>query len=132
MEPNSPEQWWPLFQRAMRAGDIEALLRLYEPEAVIAGADGQMRPGHDGVRAQLRPLVEARANFDFTIKKIIRSGDLALLHTAVQISGPRVSSGYALEVLRRQPDGRWLLVLGDPFTIGAAIEEAARVTPGMR
>jgi len=55
--------------------------------------------------------------------------DLALLHTEVRITGPRVSSGYALEVLRRQPDGRWLLAIGDPFTIGAALSAAAQATP---
>jgi uncharacterized protein (TIGR02246 family) len=126
MIAQSPQEWWPLFQQAMRAGDAEALLRLYEPEAVIADAGGQMRSGHTGIREQLRPLVEAKANFDFTIKKIIQAGSLALLHTEVRITGPRVSSGYALEVLRRQPDGRWLLVLGDPFTIGAALGEAVQ------
>jgi uncharacterized protein (TIGR02246 family) len=114
----------------MRDGDAEALLRLYEPEAVIADADGQIQSGHAGVRKLTRPLVEAKANFDFTVKKIIQSGDLALLHTEVRITGPRMSSGYALEVLRRQPDGRWLLALGDPFTVGATIRGAVQATPG--
>src|SRR5262245_39909548 len=107
----SPREWWPLFQQAMRAGDAEALLRLYEPDGVIADADGQMRSGHTGLREQLGPLVKAKASFDFSVKKIIQSGDLALLHTEIHITGPRVSSGYALEVLRRQPDGRWLLAI---------------------
>src|SRR6188768_1114250 len=109
MEARDPQGWWPLFQRAMRAGDAGA---------VIAGAAGQNWSGHAGVREQTGPQVEARADFEVTVKKIVQAGDLALLHSEVRLTRPQVRSEYALEILRLQPDGRWLLALGYPFTIG--------------
>lgn len=115
MEPMHPEAWWPCFQRAMRAGDLEAVLRLYEPEAAFAAATGQTLIGHAELRTVLAPLTAANTDFHYTIVKIIQAEDLALVHAEVRTpQGP----GYALEVLRRQPDGRWLLAIGDPFTIG--------------
>ncbi len=114
----SPEDWWPLFQRAMHDGDLDAVLRLYEPGAVFATATGEILTGHAELRTVLGPLATAKADFQFTIRKIIQTGDLALIHSDVRTTRPQATSGYALEVLRRQSDGRWLLAIGDPFTIG--------------
>jgi uncharacterized protein (TIGR02246 family) len=118
MEPGSPEEWWPLFQQAMRAGDVEAALRLYEPDAAFASADGQTRHGRAALRDELGPMAEARADFRVTVRKIVQAGDLALIQTEWSVDRPAARSGYALEVLRRQADGRWLLAIGDPFTVG--------------
>jgi len=118
MEPMSPEDWWPLFQRAMRAGDLDAVLRLYEPGAVFANATGEILAGHAELSAVLGPLADARADFRFSIRKIIQNGDLALVHSDVRTTRSQATPGYALEVLRRQSDGSWLLAIGDPFTIG--------------
>lgn len=117
MEPKSPEEWWPCFQRAMRSGDVEAVLRLYEPDASFVSPGGQVLSGHASLREEFRPLVEAKPDFVVTIRKIIRSGDLAMIHSEPRITPQQARSGYALEVLRRQTDGRWLLAIGDPFTV---------------
>jgi len=118
MDPRTPEDWWPLFQAAMRAGDVEAVLRLYEPEAVFASPGDHLLTGHAELRKVLEPLAQARADFHYTVVKIIQTGVLALVHTETRMTRPQPTSGYALEVLRRQPDGHWLLAIGDPFTIG--------------
>jgi ketosteroid isomerase-like protein len=117
MAPQSPEEWWPLFQEAMREGDVDAALRLYEPDAAFANPAGQVRVGHAALREEFAPSA-ARSDFQVTVTKIIQTGDLALLHSEWSVTRPRAASGHALEVLRRQPDGRWLLAIGDPFTIG--------------
>jgi uncharacterized protein (TIGR02246 family) len=117
IEPRSPERWWPLLQQAMRAGDLEAALRLYEPEAAFANAAGQVRSGHADLREELGLLADAKADFEVTILKVIQNGDLALQHVEWSITRPQATSAYALEVFRRQADGRWLLVIGDPFNL---------------
>jgi uncharacterized protein (TIGR02246 family) len=122
-EPRSPDAWWPLFQQAIRAGDVEAALRLYAPDAAFASANGQVRLGHAALRDELGPMAEAKADFQVTVRKIIQAGDLALLQSEWSIERPEPRSGYAVEVLRRQADGRWLLAIGDPFTIGQWSQE---------
>jgi uncharacterized protein (TIGR02246 family) len=118
MAPQSPEEWWPLFPEAMREGDTEAVLRLYEPDAAFANPAGRVRIGHADLREEFALSAAARSDFRVTVTKIIQTGDLALLHSEWSVTRPRAASGHALEVLRRQADGRWLLSIGDPFIIG--------------
>ncbi|HEY7219495.1 MAG TPA: hypothetical protein VH985_14015 [Candidatus Binatia bacterium] len=46
-----------------------------------------------------------KTTFDFNIKQVIQSGDIALMHTEWKVSSPQLMSVYALEVARRGPDG---------------------------
>jgi ketosteroid isomerase-like protein len=129
METRSPEEWWPLFQQAMRAGELAAALRLYEPEAAFTNASGQVRIGHAQLRVELGSLADAQADFQVIVTKIVQTGDLALMHSEWNVTRPQARSGYALEVLRRQADGHWLLVIGDPFTIGRRLAGAHAAHP---
>jgi hypothetical protein len=59
-----------------------------------------------------------KARFDFTIKQIVQTDDVALMHTQWAVSGPQPMRTHAIEVARRQPDGSWRWLIGDPFTVG--------------
>jgi ketosteroid isomerase-like protein len=69
----------------------------------------------------LAPLAAAQTRFDYTIRQIIQSGDIALMHTDWQVTSPQPMSTYAIEVARRQPDGTWRWLIGDPFTVGRRV-----------
>lgn len=118
MGPQSPAEWWPQFQQAMLAGDMEGVLALYEPGAVFASPAGLLRHGHEELRPEFAPLVTAKADFTVEVRKIVAGDDVALLHSAWNITRPQAMSGVALEVLRRQPDGSWLLAIGEPEGLG--------------
>src|SRR5262245_53958229 len=119
MPAKSPEETCRLFQEAIRKGDLDSALAIYDPEAVFLNRNGEIQEGPAGIRAELAPFADARANFDFHIKRVVRAGDIALLHTLwnVTLPGERMSL-YAIEVARRQPDGTWRWLIGGPFTIG--------------
>jgi hypothetical protein len=74
--------------------------------------------GKQALREELAPLAAMRPVFDFRIKQIIQSGDIALMHTLWNVPSPEPMSVYAIEVARRQPDGAWCWLIGDPFTAG--------------
>ncbi len=118
MPATSPEQICHLFKQHMAEGDIEALLSIYDPEAVFLNQSGQVKQGRQGLKGELAPFASAKAISDFSIKQIIQSGDIALMHTQWTVSSPQVMSVYAIEVVRRQPDGTWCWLIGDPFTVG--------------
>ena len=124
MPAKSPEEICGLFQQYMAAGDIEGLLSLYDPEAVIVDRSGEVKKGEEGLRQNLAPFATAKARFDFTIKQVIHTGDIALMHTRWTVSGPQTMTVYAIEVARRQPDGTWRWLIGDPFTVGKTIAES--------
>ena len=118
MPATTPEQICHLFKQYMAEGDIEALLTLYDPEAVFLNSSGETKHGRQGLRSELVPLASAKAVFDFSIKQTIQSGDIVLMHTQWTVSSPQPMSAYAIEVARRQPDQTWCWLIGDPFTVG--------------
>jgi ketosteroid isomerase-like protein len=117
MPANSPEEICSLFRKYMAEGDLESLLTIYDPEAVFLNQSGEVKKGRRELREELAPLAAAKAIFDFSIKQIIQSGDIALMHTDWKVSSPQPMFVHAIEVARRQPDGTWCWLIGDPFTV---------------
>jgi ketosteroid isomerase-like protein len=117
MPANSPEEICRFFQQYMAAGDIDSVLSVYDPEAVFLNPSGEVKSG-EALKQELVPLVAMKARFDFNIRQVVRTGDIALMHTDWKVSSPERMSVYAIEVARRQPDGTWRWLIGDPFTVG--------------
>jgi ketosteroid isomerase-like protein len=117
MPAKSPEDICHLFKQYMAEGDLDALLSVYDPEAVFLNRSCEVKKG-EALRQELAPFAAVQATFDFNIKQVIQSGDIALMHTEWKVSSPEPMSVYAIEVARRQPDGTWRWLIGDPFTVG--------------
>jgi uncharacterized protein (TIGR02246 family) len=113
--PREPEEWPVLFERHLDAGDLDAITALYEPGASFVPKAGDTITGRDGIRLALSELIESKARLRGKVVKSVVSGDVAVLYTDWHgtVAGTEQHS-RAIEVLRRQPDGAWLLVVGDP------------------
>jgi uncharacterized protein (TIGR02246 family) len=119
MAARNPEEICRLFQKHMAEGNLEALLGIYDAEAVFLSQSGELKKGRDGLREVLTPLAAAKTKFDFSVIQIIQSGDVALMHTLWRVdSTAQTPSMHAIEVARRQHDGTWRWIIGDPFTVG--------------
>jgi len=105
MPAESPEEICDLFKQYMAAGDVESLLNIYDAEAVFLSQSRELKKGRQGLRKELTDFAAAKAIFDFNIKQVIQSGDIAPMHTLWTVSSPQPMTVYALEVARRQPDG---------------------------
>lgn len=103
----------------MAAGDPEAVLTLHDPEVAFLNQAGEVIKGRDRLKQELSSLVATKPRFEFSIKQIVQADDIALMHTQWTVSEPPPSTKtYAIEVARRQPDGTWRWLIGDPFTVG--------------
>ena len=118
MPAKSPEDICRLFQRSMAEGDLDSVLSVYDPEAVFLNQSREVTKGKEGLRQVLAPLAAAKTVFEFKVKQIIQTGGIALMHTEWTVSGREPITQYAIEVARRQPDGTWCWLIGDPFTVG--------------
>lgn len=94
-----------------RAGNVDGMVALYEPQAVIDSGDGRLTLGTEAIRAFFAELVATGRKFEIGDQRpAILSGDLALTST-------RCSDGsVTAEVSRRQGDGTWLWVI-DKFSM---------------
>ncbi|MCI0433195.1 MAG: DUF4440 domain-containing protein [Gemmatimonadetes bacterium] len=114
---------------AFNRGDLEGIMRTYEPGAVVVGEPGVPVTGDADLREMFAGFIAAQARFTFDGHEVISAGDLTLHLTPWQMRGvardgaPIIARGLSVAVLRRQPDGRWLLVIDHPW--GDAILDAS-------
>jgi len=123
--PTSPEACDRLFVEHFNAGDLDALLSLYEPACSLVRRDGSLARGHAEIREVLGRLIAVSAPMRSDIVKVVPGGhDLAMVYNDWRMSGQRAdgqpveAGGKALEVVRRQPDGTWRFILDDPYARG--------------
>ena len=104
-----PEDLERFFVERLNAGDVDGLVALYEPGAVMALPGGGTATGTAEIREALAVLVAGRPTVEPGEQQpTLRSGELAL-------TSARFGDGVVtVEVCRRQPDGAWLLVLDQP------------------
>jgi uncharacterized protein (TIGR02246 family) len=106
---------------AFHQGDIEGIMRTYEPTAVVVGEPGAPVQGDGPLRAMFAGFISAKAHFTFDGHEVIAAGDLALHLTPWKMTGvapdgsPISGAGLSVAVLRRQADGKWLMAIDNPF-----------------
>ena len=92
------------------AHDLDGLVALYAPDAVLAGMDGKMAVGHDAIREVYAAMLAAHSHFT--------AGEAAptLLRDDLALTSTRLINGkITAEVAQRQADGSWLWVLDQPL-----------------
>jgi ketosteroid isomerase-like protein len=93
-----------------RAGDVDGMMALYEPHAVVDCGDGRLLEGKEAIRAFFAELVAVGRKFAFGDQRpAVISGDLALTSTRLP------DGSVTAEIARRQGDGTWLWVV-DKFS----------------
>lgn len=105
-----PEDLTRLFTERANARDVEGLVELYEPDAVLAYPPGKTTAGHAAIRAVYERMLEMDLHFEMEeALPTVRNGDLALTSTH-----RRDGRGTRVQLVRRQPDGSWLRVIDRP------------------
>jgi uncharacterized protein (TIGR02246 family) len=115
MLPPKPEEWPALFERHLNAGDLDSVVAMYDVNATFVAKSGDTINGREAIRGVLSGLTEKKARLQGKLVMAVTAGDIAVLYTDWHgtIAGNEERS-RAIEVLRRQADGTWLLVVGDP------------------
>ena len=114
------------FAAALESGDIEAIVSLYEVNAVVPGQPGQPPSvGPDQIREAMRPFIDLKPTNVVLAASVVAEFDgLAVLYddwsgTGHAPDGGDVPlAGKAIEIVRRQPDGTWKFLFDDPNARG--------------
>ena len=111
MPARDPQDLERLLVSRERAGDVDGMAALYEPDAVLDSGGRRLTPGREAIRAFYGGLVASGRKFDFGDQRpAIITGDLALTSTRLP------DGSVTAEIARRQGDGTWLWVI-DQFSI---------------
>ena len=121
MKVYNPEDMNPAFAEAFNSGNIDDLVALYEPDAVLVPKPGQLAKGTEAIRAALQELLALGGYMKSENQYALVHGDIALLRAKVHLVGAGPAGGrleinnHTAEVVRRQPDGSWLYILDHPY-----------------
>ena len=116
-----PEDCDRVFASCVKARDLDGLMALYEPEAQYVRRNGTVVAGQGAIRELLQSLTNVPTEIEMNVSIVVALNGIALIYndwTAKAVSEDgrvRESAGKAVEVVRRQPDGRWLFAIDDPF-----------------
>jgi ketosteroid isomerase-like protein len=104
-----PQELARLLVARANAGDVDGMVELYEPDAVLAVGGGSIARGAAQIRAFYANFLATGVRFNLGEQRpAMPSGELALTST-------RLPNGtITAEVARRQSDGSWRWVIDQP------------------
>ena len=115
---------------AINRADLEGASALYEKDAVLVAQPGQLARGSGELKNALAGFIAMRATLRSDAHQVIEAGDIALYIARWRLDGTgrdgqAISmAGESSDVLRRQPDGRWLIALDNPWGSGLLAKQA--------
>src|SRR4051794_41385536 len=93
MPATEPGQLHGLFEQAFNAGDVEARMALYEPDAALIPQPGALAEGTAAIRDSLRWFLDRRGKITLNTKLVVRVGDLAFLTNRWSLTGGTMPDG---------------------------------------
>ena len=121
MPAHTPAEVHELFTQFFSAGNIDALISLYEPTAVLFPQPGLKVSGIPAIKETLLGFLAMKGTFHMSPGKVVSAADVAIICSdwSLDAIGPDGNtirlSGQTSDVVRRQPDGSWLFVIDSPF-----------------
>ena len=101
---------------AFAAGNVDGVMATYEPGAVVVAQPGQPVAGTGDLRRMFDGFVARGVNFTYGAHEVVVAGDVGL--HLMQWTAPDPAgdiSALSVAVLRRQPGGRWKMIIDHPF-----------------
>jgi len=108
-EPNDLARF---FVDRANAGDLDGIVALFEPNAVVSSSSGSDIVGHTAIHAKYAAVLARHPQFS------LGNQQPAMIHGDTALTTWFDDGGAAAEVARRQPDGTWLWLI-DRGQIGA-------------
>ena len=109
------------YNAAVAAGDMDAILATFEPDAALVGEPGMVANGKDALRGAFEEFIGMKPEITMTAHEVIQAGDIAThsstwsMRMTLPDGNVIEDTGFSVVVLRKQADGRWLMVIDNPF-----------------
>ena len=120
MPARTLEEHYDLFLRAFNAGDLEGLMSLYDDQAVLVPEPGTTVRG-PALREAIAGFLALKGTMELKLRGTVEGPATAITYGAWSLNGtgpdgsPIAMSGESTEVVVKQADGTWRIVLDDPW-----------------
>ena len=120
-QAGTPAQLMTLFAERASCGDVDGLIALYSEDAVFEPQFGVVLRGLDQIRSALTELAAMRPRIDYAGEPdVVIVDDIAVVSNTWSMTAElpdgstQREGGVSADVLRRQPDGSWLVLIDQP------------------
>jgi uncharacterized protein (TIGR02246 family) len=107
--------------KAVAEGNIAAILSTYEAKATMVPQPGTLVSGTDALREAFKQFTAIHPKIKVIKQDLVQSQDIALHTYTWTMTGktpdghPVEQNGFSIIVLRKQADGKWQIVIDNPF-----------------
>jgi uncharacterized protein (TIGR02246 family) len=109
--------------QAINTGNVDAQMAIYEPDAYFNFEPSGQGPttGVQAIREMFTNFVAMKPNITMRLLSCNEAGNIAVIRTAWHLTctgqdgNPMEMTGQSVSVLRRQPDGNWLVLVDNPY-----------------
>ena len=123
MAAMNPEDAARMVAEAMEAGDLDGVVGLYEPNASLVIEPGTTVTGSAAIREAMADFIGLKPKLTSEHHLTVAADDLALVSTNWSLEGtgpdgqPMTMSVTSTDVMRRQADGSWKVIIDNPFGV---------------
>lgn len=116
-----PEDFHQVYGKAFSAGDLDSMMALYESTAKLIPQPGVPAVTGQAIRDALQSFLALKPVLKVETESIVKTDDIALLRSKWTLTGTGTDgksvtmSHRGAEVIRRQPNGTWRLIIDHPF-----------------
>lgn len=120
---STPEELLRQVTESINNKDLETFVSLYEPEASFIDESGENINGTEKIREKMKSFMDMNGKLESSMRKTISAGNIVLAYSdwTFKASGPDGTpvnlGGTAIDVLRKQSDNSWLVVIDNPWGI---------------
>ena len=126
MPAYEPEQCDLLLFKYLETGELDAAVELYEPGAKFIVSPDKVVIGHAAIREHLQDFIETYTPGKLDSVTVVASVDDSIAFTRAKGSStivdadkkPVTTDFHTIEVVRRQSDGTWRIIIDDPSGLG--------------
>jgi ketosteroid isomerase-like protein len=117
----TPKEFLISYVEKFNAGDISSLINMYEIDACFVSQEGEVIKGTENIRQTLQSLINMNGKIQSKVDGVIETSDIALVNTEWSFNGTGPDgkavtiTGKATDVLRRQSDGNWHILIDNPW-----------------
>jgi uncharacterized protein (TIGR02246 family) len=124
MARTSPSEATASFLEAFNSGDVEGIVSHYTSDAVFVQADGTEVRGHAAIRETLTGFMAMKPRLEMHKVSHVICGDVATNMAKWTLDGtgpdgPVHMEGGGFDIMQRQSDGSWKMVIDNPWGPGA-------------
>ena len=125
----TPKEFLISYVEKFNAADISSLISMYEIDACFVSQEGEIIKDIENIRQIIQSFINMNGKIQSKVDGVIMTSDIALVNTEWSFNGtgpdgkPATIAGKATDVLRRQSDGNWQILIDNPWGTNLHINE---------